>query len=446
MATSPMSEVIHHLRKAALRGEEVDLTDGQLLECFVSGREPAALEALVRRHAGMVWGVCRRLLAAPQDAEDAFQATFLVLVRKAASVKPRELVGNWLYGVAHQTARKARATAAKRRAQEKQVREMPEPEAAPRDLWDELQPLLDQELSRLPARYRTAIVLCDLEGKTRQEAARQLGLPPGTVGSRLARARALLARRLARHGLGVSGAALAAVLSREAAAADAPAAVLSSTSKAVTLVATGQAAAGVISARAAALTEGVLKTMLLTKLKIASVVLLAGVLGTAVGASLLAGQPQAAEPAKVARPPDNDSAGGAGSAPQAAGQPRGDAKGTDLQRRLGDVEKQLRLLTEELSALRKDLKPRAAAPPGKFEFRMFNLRDLKAEEAAKILEELFNGPAKGGPPLRLRVATHAGTNTLIVQGTAQDLEVVESLITRLERLPPPKKPLKDEKN
>src|SRR6266403_2091037 len=116
--TTQMSKVIQHLRSALLLRDGDGLTDGQLLECFVSRRETAALEALVRRHGSMVWGVCRRVLRNPHDAEDAFQATFLVLVRKAASVVPRERVGNFLYGVAYQTALKARTAAARRRARE----------------------------------------------------------------------------------------------------------------------------------------------------------------------------------------------------------------------------------------------------------------------------------------------------------------------------------------
>src|SRR5262249_27234943 len=153
----------------------------QLLEGYVRGREEAAFAALVRRHGPMVWGVCRRVLHSHQDAEDAFQATFLVLVRKAASVVPREMVANWLYGVARQTALKARATTARRRAREKQVTAMPEPPLEQQALWDDLQPLLDQELGRLPDKYRAVIVLCDLEGKTRKEAARHFRLPEGTV-------------------------------------------------------------------------------------------------------------------------------------------------------------------------------------------------------------------------------------------------------------------------
>src|SRR5205814_6161865 len=130
-----------------------DLTDGWLLERFVSRRETAALEALVRRHGPMVWGVCRRVLRNHHDAEDALQATFLVLVRKAASVTPREMVGNWLYGVARQTALKARATVAKQRTRERQVVDMPDPAVKEQNLSGDLQTLLDQELSRLPDKY-----------------------------------------------------------------------------------------------------------------------------------------------------------------------------------------------------------------------------------------------------------------------------------------------------
>jgi RNA polymerase sigma factor (sigma-70 family) len=285
MATSPMSEVMHCLRRTVLLRDGAGLTDGQLLEHYVSRRDEAALAALVRWHAPMVWGVCRRVLRNWHDAEDAFQATFLVLVRKAASVVPREMVANWLYGVAHQTALKARATTAKRRARERQVMQMPEPAVADPDFWPELQPLLDRELSRLPDMYRVAMVLCDLEGKTRKEAARQLGVPEGTLAARVARGRVMLAKRLARRGLAVSGGALAAALAHNAASASAPTSVVVSTIKATGLFAAGQAAApGVISVNVAALTEGVLKAMVFTKLKIATAVLLTvGLLGTGAG-------------------------------------------------------------------------------------------------------------------------------------------------------------------
>src|SRR5213592_4770513 len=135
MGTGQMNGVIQHLRKAVLVRDEASPTDGQLLEDYLSRRDEAALAILVRRHGPLVWGVCRRVLRNHHDAEDAFQATFLVLVRKAARIVPREMVANWLYGVAHQTALKARATTAKRRARERQVTEMPEPVATEQDLW-----------------------------------------------------------------------------------------------------------------------------------------------------------------------------------------------------------------------------------------------------------------------------------------------------------------------
>jgi RNA polymerase sigma factor (sigma-70 family) len=282
MATGQVSEVIGHLRRTVLLCEGAALTDRQLLEDYLIRRDEAALAALVRRHGPMVWGVCRRVLGNYHDAEDAFQATFLVFVRKAASIASRELVAHWLYGVAYQTARKARATAAKRGARERQAVEMPEPAAARPDPWDDLQPMLDQELSRLPEKYRVPIVLCDLEGKTRKEAAQQLGCPEGTVAGRLARARAMLAKRLTRHGVVLSGGVLGAVLVQNGASAGARTAVVSSTIKAASLWAAGRAAAGVISARVAALAEGMVNAMLLAKLRVATAVLVV------VGVSVLA--------------------------------------------------------------------------------------------------------------------------------------------------------------
>jgi DNA-directed RNA polymerase specialized sigma24 family protein len=132
MTANPVNEFLQHLRRVELLREAETQTDGQLLEGFVCRRDGMALEALVLRHAPMVWGVCRRLLPNQHDAEDAFQTTFLVFARKAASIRSRELLANWLYGVAHQTARKARQTAAKRQAREKQVAVMPEPKGGPR--------------------------------------------------------------------------------------------------------------------------------------------------------------------------------------------------------------------------------------------------------------------------------------------------------------------------
>lgn len=274
MATGQLSSVLHQLCRAALLPDGGGMTDGQLLESFLARQDEAAFAALVGRHGPMVWGVCRRVLHNGHDAEDAFQAAFLVLVRKAVSIRRRESVGSWLYGVAYRAALEAQA--AHRRSRERQVSTMPEPEVVVEaDLWHDVRPLLDRELSCLPDKYQQVVVLCDLEGKSRKEASRQLGIPEGTLSSRLATARRRLAQRLARHGLTLSGGALAAVLSQGAASAGMPKSLVVSTVKAATLVAAGHAAAGdVISTNIAAITEGVLRAMLITKLKIATAALL----------------------------------------------------------------------------------------------------------------------------------------------------------------------------
>jgi RNA polymerase sigma-70 factor (ECF subfamily) len=191
-----------------------------LLERFLARRDEAAFELLVRRHGPMVLGVCRRAVRNEADAEDAFQATFLVFVLKAQSIRPRANVGNWLYGVAHNTALKARAMNLRRRHKEREAGEAGH--TTPDETWSPLLELLDEELSALPARYRTPIVLCDLEGLPYRVAAARLGCPRGTLSGRLTRGRALLARRIARHGLPLPAGALAAAFARHAAAAVPP--------------------------------------------------------------------------------------------------------------------------------------------------------------------------------------------------------------------------------
>jgi RNA polymerase sigma factor (sigma-70 family) len=271
--------------------DESQLSDAQLLERFLATREEAAFAALVRRHGPMVLGVCRRVLRHHQDAEDAFQAAFLVLARKAAAVR-RETLGNWLYTVAYRAALEARAAAARRRARERQVETMPDPEVPPPDVQD-WRPLLDRELHRLPEIYRAAVVLCDLEGKSRKEAAGELGIVEGTLSSRLAKARGLLAWRLARRGVSLAGGVLAVGLAREATAA-VPASLVNVTVQSAALVAAGGMAA--VATPAAGLGKGVLKAMLWTKVKF---VVAAAMVTAVVGAGGLvyraAGQPAAEE-------------------------------------------------------------------------------------------------------------------------------------------------------
>ncbi len=270
MTTQPTNEVLRHLHRTVLLHDGAGLPDGPLLARFVEGGDEAAFAALVRRHGPMVWGVCRRLLP-EHDAEDAFQATFLALFRKAASIRPREKVAGWLHGAARRAALLARRTAARRRSRERPAAHLPEPEAPQRETWDDLRPLLDEELSRLPEAYRSVFVLCDLEGRTRAEAARHLGCPEGTVAGRLARARAMLGRRLARRGVGLAAIALPAVLARNAASAGVPPALVSFVIEAVRRNASGGAGG------LAAVHAGGLGAMARMKIVVASLLVLGAV-------------------------------------------------------------------------------------------------------------------------------------------------------------------------
>jgi RNA polymerase sigma factor (sigma-70 family) len=281
MAHDVLRGLLRGLRQAAPDGQGP--SDGDLLESYVACCDDAAFEALLRRHGPMVLGVCRRILGNEADAEDAFQATFLILVRKAANLHSGGLVGSWLYRVAHNTARKARAMSRQRWAREREAAAAVPKEQAAEEAWRQVQALLDEEVSRLPEKYRATIVLCELQGKTIEQAARELGCPQGTLATRLARGRALLGKRLAKHGLALPAGVIAAGLSTGSASAVVPAALLTSTADAARLFAAGQALHGVVPAAVLSLTEGVMKSMFLTRFKIATAVLLvaAGVLGGA---------------------------------------------------------------------------------------------------------------------------------------------------------------------
>jgi RNA polymerase sigma factor (sigma-70 family) len=284
MATGLSARLVRQLRTAALSGD-AGPADAQLLEAFLSHGDEAAFAALVRRHGPLVLSVCRRVLRNGPDAEDAFQATFLVLLRKAAAIGRRELLANWLYGVAYRTALQAKAAAARRRLKESHVAARGRRDGLD-ETMRELLARLDAELSRLPDHYRLPIVLCDLESKTRKEAAGLLGWPEGTVAGRLARGRTLLAKRLSRHGAGLGAGVLAPLLSECTASAVIPAELADRTVRAVTLTAAGQAAVAV-SAHVNTLVEGVLQTMLLTKSRLALLAVLVIAL-LAPGAGLLA--------------------------------------------------------------------------------------------------------------------------------------------------------------
>jgi len=285
--------VLRRLMRVAEPPSSAQATDGQLLQRFADRHDESAFEALLQRHGAMVWNVCRRILANSSDADDAFQATFLVLVRKARQVAGGDSIAGWLHGVAHRISLDARARAARRRRHESQGAVMPQEFSAAGPESDVRQ-VLDDELRRLPEKYRAPLVLCYLEGKTNDEAADQLGWTRGTIAGRLSRARDLLRGRLARRGLALAPGVLVATLADNALSAAAPTTLMTSTLQA----ALGQASA---SATAVSLAEGALRTMLIAKLKVAAALLVAlTVVGT--GAGLLLHEALARPPQTAAVP------------------------------------------------------------------------------------------------------------------------------------------------
>jgi RNA polymerase sigma factor (sigma-70 family) len=399
-----------------------------LLERFLAQREEAAFEELVRRHGPMVLGVCRRVLANEHDVEDAFQATFLVLVRKAASIKPPDLVGHWLYGVAYRTAVRARALYARRRARELAMRRVTE--EAP-GAWQDVLPLLDQELTGLPEKYRIPVVLCDLQGKSRKEVAGVLGLSEGTLSSRLARARALLGRRLSRRGVTLAGGELAALVAANGASAGVPAHLLFSTTKAALLVAAGHATTAMcVSLQVAALTDGVLSTMFFAKLKTMAV--LCAVAAVAIGAGGLvyqahAGKGDPSDPRQEQgrpKPAQDEHRGNALAFAQPNVEPpqAGPGQPSDAAKRLKEFEAEAVAIRKkadaEIQALRDKLLPELEAlldaytKAGKLDEALVlrerirllqaarqRAQDLAAHAKDKTRNLLVNGSFEEGPPL-----------------------------------------------
>jgi RNA polymerase sigma factor (sigma-70 family) len=281
MADAPIHGALRHLHAWRQTQTLAEAPDAELLQRFTDGNEEAAFAVLLRRHGPMVLGVSRRILHRLQDAEDVFQATFLILARKAAAIRKRESVGSFLHGVAHRLAVRARAQGVRRQARERQAADMHGQGTNVEAAWQEVQAALDAALEDLPEKYRTALVLCYLEGKTHAEAADLLGCPLATIRTRVARGRKLLRQQLTGHGLNLSAAALAALLLASAAPAATPASLTGATLKAALPFAAGQAAKTLCSAAVAGLVEGGLKTMSLGKMK--------GMLILVVAAGILAG-------------------------------------------------------------------------------------------------------------------------------------------------------------
>src|SRR5262245_920300 len=260
MSNQPSETDVQHQHSPSDRQSADRTTDASLLERYVRRQDQEAFADLVRRHGPMVLAVCRRVLQHTQDAEDTFQATFLVLVRKAATLDQSQPLAGWLYTVAYQTALNARGSAAARRHREAQAMSRPIAKADEPGAAGELRLLLDAELSQLPDKYRLPVILCYLDGRTNEEAARQLGWPVGTVKVRLARARDQLRNRLSRRGLAISVLLLTDLLAEQARAAPLASGLVDATVDLASHFAAGTALSGA-GASAAGLAEGVLQAM-----------------------------------------------------------------------------------------------------------------------------------------------------------------------------------------
>jgi RNA polymerase sigma factor (sigma-70 family) len=283
MAAPPLRTLIRRIAEMSGAPCKPQAPDWQLLEDFSARHDEAAFAELVARHGSMVLRVCRRVLHHEQDAEDAFQASFLVLARRSESIRKHEALANWLHGVAYRTAMTAKRSTARRRNHEARLRERTSSETASQT-WNEVQGILDEEIQRLPSSFRSTFVLCVLEGKTIAAAAAELSCKEGTVASRLARARLRLQQQLSRRGIELSALLAALCVAEGAVQAAVPRALAQTAVRAAVLIASGGTTAGLISAHVANLATGVIRAMFLQKAKIATVLLLTlGLFATGAG-------------------------------------------------------------------------------------------------------------------------------------------------------------------
>ncbi len=298
MAKGQPGEGVPRTRDRAAVPAAAEPTDGELLQRFITRNDETAFAALVQRHGPMVLAVCRRVLQDWHHAEDAFQATFLTLVKKAGAIGQPELLANWLYGVAYRTALKAKASAARRWAYEREVASMPRAEPNRDDTWRELQTVLDEEMAHIPEKYRAPLILCYLEGKTNEEAARLLHWPPGSMSRRISRGLELLRQRLNRRGLIFSPGLFPTMLAEQAGPVAVPNALADATIEAAVAVVGGAVAAtATVATKVVTRSEGILKALLLARLsRTAALLAVAAILTLATGifsyASWVAGTPK----------------------------------------------------------------------------------------------------------------------------------------------------------
>ena len=415
MANERVHTVLRYVRQVVSPPDEAAGTDGQLLKRFVRERDEAAFLALVQRHGPMVLGVCRRVLPHVQDAEDAFQATFLVLVRKAHAIADGERLSNWLYGVAVRTASKLRVREARRRKCERRAGSLPRVEPDPDGPEPDLSPILDQEIQQLPKKYRTPFLLCYLEGKTNREAAEALGCPAGTVSSRLAWARQRLRTRLARRGIAptaaIAGIGLAeGELGRATAAAVAAELEARTVQLALQISAGKLAAAGGVSPRAVILTREVMRTMFWTSWKglavsgLLTVSLIGAGAGVYASGMLMAGGPDG---------------------PPTGAQDKEPSKPEALKQEVARLQAELQKLQEEIGRLRAklDAPPNRAKPilfrgkPAAYWIEALEDRDpAYRSEAVKALGGIAEVDRSMIPILVASLKDHSGQ----VGGTAAD--------------------------
>jgi RNA polymerase sigma factor (sigma-70 family) len=408
MSTRHIVGAFRRIRQLVAAPAAPSTSDAQLLQRFVSQRDESAFELLVWRHGPMVHGVCRRVLRDPHDADDAFQATLLVLARKAASICERDSVGGWLYRVAYRVALRARDGASRRARHERGVPELPAvagPHSAGPD--EELRGVLDEELNRLAEKHRAPVVLCYLEGLTNEEAARQLRCPVGTVKTRLAQARRLLGQQLARRGLAPAALPLL--------AAAPPAALVG----AIVRAAVGRGSAGAVSAHVACLTEGVLRAMMVTKLKLTAVAVAVGLAVAGTGTAsycALAGEP-AAE--------DRNGARSAPPKPTPA-----EARVNRLKKQIGNLTKQIGDLAQELRHAEEDAARERAVPPRKKPVAVIfgNVPITRDELADHLLSRLTARELETF--INRRILEHACQKEGI---TVTDAEVTDHLKAELKR-------------